>query len=301
MPILPTTLRPLQPSVVMLSLTCLAPQGLGEIIDQIGPDSGSHIGTDVWTSQRYESAYSMYDAAYIDDFSIPQDSVLTSLDFVVGGWNGFSGPSGIRSVAVEVYSGNEVACNQFDLTGDLAHVESTTVDWSSSWQGRGSLGTMRVDPPVRLVPGTTYLAVVAENWFSENGQCGIHTSFIGDDQSWIVHPGFGSGCLTPKSDNAAYRLDLSPDCNNNGVPDDEDIANGDSSDDNSNGIPDECEDGGQECPGDLDDDGRVGVSDLLMVLDAWGACSGCDQDLNGDGSVGVPDLLAILDAWGACP
>jgi len=287
--------------LAVISTTCLAPLAAGNAFDQIGPDSGTHIGTDLWTSQRYESAYSMYDAAYVDDFSISQDSVLTSIDFVVGGWNGFSGPSAIRSVALEVYSNNDTVCTSFNLVGDLAHVESTEVDWSSSWQGQGSLGTMRLNPPVRLLSGTAYLAVVVENWFSENGQCGIHTSFIGDDQSWIVQPGFESGCQTPKSDNAAYRLDLSPDCNNNGVPDGEDIANGDSNDDNANGIPDECETGGQECLGDLDGDGRVGVTDLLLVLDAWGPCSGCNQDLSGDGSVGVPDLLAILDVWGACP
>lgn len=254
MPLPLSELTPLTSALATASLAAAASVATGTTVDQIGPDSGSHIGTDLWTSQRYESPYSMYDGAFVDDFSIPEQSVMTSIDFVVGGWNGYSGPSAIRSIALEVYSTNETACNRGNLTGDLAHVQTTQVHWSDTWQGRGDLGTVRLDPPVQLAPGTAFIAIVAENWFSENGQCGIHTSFIGDDRSWVVQPGMGSGCLTDKGDNAAYRFDLHADCNSNGVPDGQDINNGTSNDSNSNGIPDECEDGGQDCLGDLDGD-----------------------------------------------
>jgi subtilisin-like proprotein convertase family protein len=54
------------------------------------------------------------------------------------------------------------------------------------------------------------------------------------------------------------------------------------------------------CPGDLNDDGAVDVLDLLLLLDAWGPCTGCDADLNSDGAVDVLDLLLLLDAWGPC-
>jgi spore coat protein CotH len=57
----------------------------------------------------------------------------------------------------------------------------------------------------------------------------------------------------------------------------------------------------ESVPGDLDGDGTVGVSDLLIVLDAWGVCgdpSDCPADLDGDGTVGVSDLLIILGEWG---
>ena len=50
---------------------------------------------------------------------------------------------------------------------------------------------------------------------------------------------------------------------------------------------------------DIDGDGFVGVSDLLFIIDAWGACI-CDEDIDSDGIVGVSDLLLIIDAWGAC-
>ncbi len=54
------------------------------------------------------------------------------------------------------------------------------------------------------------------------------------------------------------------------------------------------------CPGDVDADGLVAVTDLLIVLGAYGthACGAADAD--GDGVVVVTDLLIILGAWGAC-
>lgn len=58
---------------------------------------------------------------------------------------------------------------------------------------------------------------------------------------------------------------------------------------------------GPPIPGDIDGDGTVGVSDLLLLLAAWGPCADCDDcpaDLNDDCSVGVADLLMLLANWG---
>ncbi len=54
-------------------------------------------------------------------------------------------------------------------------------------------------------------------------------------------------------------------------------------------------------PGDLNGDGIVDVSDLLILLAAWGPCDDerdCPADLNGDGTVNVSDLLLLLANWG---
>ena len=57
----------------------------------------------------------------------------------------------------------------------------------------------------------------------------------------------------------------------------------------------------QGIPGDLDDDGQVGVKDLLILLGSWGPCdncSNCPADLDNNCVVGVPDLLILLGNWG---
>jgi uncharacterized membrane protein len=85
----------------------------------------------------------------------------------------------------------------------------------------------------------------------------------------------------------------SEDCNENGIPDECDIADGTSQDDDGNGVPDEC-----ECTGDLDGDWDVDTGDLLLLLGAWGTPDG---DVDGDGDTDTADLLALLAAWGDCP
>ena len=55
------------------------------------------------------------------------------------------------------------------------------------------------------------------------------------------------------------------------------------------------------CPWDLDGTGRVGVSDLISLLERWGRCEGCPADFDGDGNVGVSDLVVLLANWGPCP
>ena len=39
---------------------------------------------------------------------------------------------------------------------------------------------------------------------------------------------------------------------------------------------------------------------MLALIVAWGDCQGCDEDINDDGLVNVSDLLLVLDAWGSC-
>ncbi len=55
------------------------------------------------------------------------------------------------------------------------------------------------------------------------------------------------------------------------------------------------------CPWDLNEDGTVGVSDLLSLLASWGPCKDCPSDFDDNGSVGASDLLALLANWGPCP
>ena len=53
-----------------------------------------------------------------------------------------------------------------------------------------------------------------------------------------------------------------------------------------------------DIPGDINGDGQLNVEDLLIVLSAWGSCSGdCPEDITGDGAVDVSDLLLLLSYW----
>ncbi len=53
-----------------------------------------------------------------------------------------------------------------------------------------------------------------------------------------------------------------------------------------------------DMPGDFDGNGVVDVNDLLVIIAAWGSCTGdCQADLNGDGVVDVLDILEILALW----
>ncbi|MCH8153589.1 MAG: FG-GAP repeat protein, partial [Planctomycetes bacterium] len=54
------------------------------------------------------------------------------------------------------------------------------------------------------------------------------------------------------------------------------------------------------CPWDLDNNGAVGILDLLALLAAWGPNPGAPPDFDGDGIVGILDLLTLLANWGPC-
>jgi plastocyanin len=54
------------------------------------------------------------------------------------------------------------------------------------------------------------------------------------------------------------------------------------------------------CNADITNDDVVNVSDLLMVIDAWGQ-NKSKADISGDGIVDVTDLLEIVGNWGECP
>jgi hypothetical protein len=117
------------------------------------------------------------------------------------------------------------------------------------------------------------------------------TAFVGanlDDEACARDPFCDSG--------SAYVFGGLSDCNDNGVLDLCDIADGGSDDDNNDGIPDEC-----ALSGDLDGDGSVGAFDLALLLGSWGPCDDCDDcpaDLNGDCAVGPADLAILLGNWG---
>jgi WD40 repeat protein len=53
------------------------------------------------------------------------------------------------------------------------------------------------------------------------------------------------------------------------------------------------------CPADVSGDGEVNVTDLTLVILAWGQTGGA-ADVNGDGIVAVLDLVEVITNWGPC-
>ncbi len=64
-----------------------------------------------------------------------------------------------------------------------------------------------------------------------------------------------------------------------------------------NTVADDCP---TDCVEDINGDGTVNVSDLLMLIGAWGPCDGCAEDLDNSGEVNISDLLTAIGAWGTC-
>lgn len=59
--------------------------------------------------------------------------------------------------------------------------------------------------------------------------------------------------------------------------------------------------GAPAIPGDLDGDGIVNTTDLLILFANWGLCGDCNNcpaDLNGDCTVNTSDLLILFANWG---
>ncbi|MHC5026335.1 MAG: PQQ-dependent sugar dehydrogenase [Planctomycetota bacterium] len=56
------------------------------------------------------------------------------------------------------------------------------------------------------------------------------------------------------------------------------------------------------CPSDINNDGSVGVFDLVAVITSWGRCNAtwCAADIDGDGFVSTTDLIAVILSWGPC-
>jgi hypothetical protein len=55
------------------------------------------------------------------------------------------------------------------------------------------------------------------------------------------------------------------------------------------------------CPGDVNDDGVVDVTDLLLVVHAFGEGGDAPADVNADGVVSLADLLLVIGNFGPCP
>ena len=84
-------------------------------------------------------------------------------------------------------------------------------------------------------------------------------------------------------------------CGNVGYEGDTTQISGEYTDDGGNDVEVDCP---EDCVGDFDGTGDVGVDDLLALLAAYQ--SNGNGDCDGDGDTDVDDLLILIGVWGSC-
>ncbi len=239
----------------------------------------TNMGPGVW---RYEyNVYNLNGGRGVQSFSvpIPAGAVITNTGF----WD------------VNAHSGDGVNDVTRSGTDWAISVGSSNVTWSTDLCSTNANANA-------LMWGTMF-----SFWFDCNlppeKLAGTLTHFRGNGP-YLPQPG-GSNCGTGTPGTSSAQLNVPGlDCNGNGVADSIDIATGASQDANVNGVPDECE-VPPACPGDVDGDGSVGLSDIAGVITCWGQpvvgpCANADQD--GDMQVGLSDIAVVSNNWAVtCP
>ncbi|MBL6997249.1 MAG: hypothetical protein ISR75_02280, partial [Phycisphaerales bacterium] len=269
--------------------TCICILGLsgtafgGTVMDQIGPDDGSGIGTNITGSQDFEAAYDIYDIATMDNFTGGGEDI-DAVEMVLNGWNGFVDPSSVSGYTANLHSDPSAAA--VDLIGDIgsSFADAADATVSGTWAGGG----FNVSMPTAMIAavGTNWVSMVPSNDFATGGQTGVADTVNGDGtMGWQANPGGGFGMpgnMQEMTNEAAYRVHMAGMADPCSLP-----------------LP-------QPCPADINQDGNVTVSDVLAVIGTWGTCGDGtfrpEGDVapapNGDCCVNVSDVLAVVGAFG---
>ena len=100
--------------------------------------------------------------------------------------------------------------------------------------------------------------------------------------------------LSADCDGNGFPDECDPDCNGNGVPDDCEIADGTVSDCDGNGVPDECD---RDCNGN----GVPDSCETLRDINANGAADACEPhlfgDLDLDGDIDLADFISMTQCF----
>ena len=266
--------------------------------------SGYGVGVQSWVDNRAS-----------DDFVLSTACMLQTATLYA--YQSGSTPPAINNAYIRIWDGppDDGGSVVFgDLNDDrLIEAQATHVwraaDYSMGGCTRG-INAVIVDLGDVVLPAGTYWLEFTLNGDSEYGPWAIPVTILGQtgkpDANAMAYSG-SSDTWAPIIDAGVAQapqdlpflltgLPLPPtnDCNDNGILDECDIADGNSLDANGNGVPDEC-----ELIGDIDGDGDVDLSDLAALLASYGKLVGepgynPGADFDHDGDVDLSDLAALL-------
>ena len=183
-------------------------------LDQIGAADGSDVaGQNTYASQYFESAYAVYHVAAMDDFVMPYDGYVTSVEAVISGWGVYAGLNGIVDYSILFFDTPQNAgAGPTLLQASVAAVLDVQYDGVQlSFTGTANQDLLQFNTNVELSAGTYWVALMPENPFGTNGQTGIMGSVLGDLNAYQANPAGGFGfpngyqMIDPPM-NLAYRL-----------------------------------------------------------------------------------------------
>ena len=263
--------------------------GASVLMDQIGLDDGSSIDpANILANQYFEASFSVYDIGVLDDFDNSAGLSGSSMQMVVGGWNGYAGIAGISGMQANFYNNYEDGGTS--LVGYASEDAAGTPDADPNWGLAGyALIGITATAPWAIGSGIQWASCIPTNEFGTNGQTGIAISTIGDLNCYQCNPagGFGFGGFQAVASNAAMRV-LGGTGNACDLP-----------------LPDQCNadvSGPAGVP-----DGVVGVDDVLAIIGTFGEVGDGESRPQGDCfplpsgncQVDVDDLLEAIGQYGA--
>jgi hypothetical protein len=251
------------------------------------------------------------DALVLNHFAVASahDSQVHSIGFVVPNLAPFGGPHPPLTEAIAVvYRDPDGDGNPVNAI--LLSAQMVTLPSQGQW-------TEVVNFPIRPVevgpPGTSYfagfmLSIKSGQIFTavDNVLPHRHAGWVAvsvpplvlDDLS--MNPPIPMELAQPNGVSAwalPIRVNAS-DCDQSGVLDACEIAEGLLADQDGDFVPDICD----PAEADLDGDGSIDGADIGLLLGAWGLCPpgplDCLFDLTGDGIIDGADLLVLFEAWG---
>ncbi len=186
------------------------------VLDQIGTQGdGWLVGTSTYASQDFQAQYDQYDTVAMDDFTMPYDGTVTSIEAVVGGWNGFGGAAELLEYHVAIYASPAAAATGL-ISGAFAYLGVVAPDsYVVDFEGTGDL--VQFNTAFALTAGDWWVGVFPVNDFGglDAGQTGIRGSSQGNLNGYQANPGGGFGFpggyqqIDPAS-NLAYRVHAVP-------------------------------------------------------------------------------------------